>query len=95
MKEFTMKLGDLVPINSAAEALELMQDGMRYRALIAAAGYFQDSSDETVTLSQDDATRTCHVTVGRLQDSKDFYAGSFNGAVDLLKKSLDEQNKDG
>jgi hypothetical protein len=55
--------------------------------LMKMAGHYQDSSDEPVTLHQDDATRTCIITVGRnsITDTcdkrRDYYGSSFEGAI--------------
>jgi hypothetical protein len=64
-----------------------------WRTLMAAAGSFQDGSETTVKLWQDDATRTCGITTnpGR-PNEKDFYVerGTFEAAINQLSNYLAE-----
>ena len=50
------------------------------------AGYYQDSSDETITMFQDDATRTYHIKVGKESN----YGNCFEEALNkfYLKEDL-------
>jgi len=64
---------------------KLVQDGERWRKLVRCCGYIQDGSDTTVSLFQDDATKTCFVKVG----SQSFFGsdgGSFEEAIDFINE---------
>lgn len=62
------------------------RDAERWRALKELAGYFQNGSQETVTLYQDDATRSCFIKVGRGDRAKvhGTDGSSFNSVIDAL-----------
>lgn len=59
-------------------------DAKRWRKLVDLAGHWQDGSDCTVTLAQDDATRTYHLDVGK----HSYVAESFAAALDLACASV-------
>lgn len=47
------------------EYTDLLNCKTRWRKLLALCGDLGDSSQETVTIYQDDATNTCTITVGK------------------------------
>lgn len=47
-----------------ADQHHLEQDALLWRTLRDLCGYLGDGSSDTVTLSQDDATRSCFIKVG-------------------------------
>jgi len=57
---------------------ELAKDAARLKGLRELCGYWQDSSDTTVKLFQDDATRTWIIKV----DDDCYYGNTFNAAID-------------
>lgn len=58
------KVDDKVAV-AGREALALIADGQRWRQLKRLCGYVQDGSDTTVSLAQDDATRSYLIQVGK------------------------------
>lgn len=50
---------------SQAEYLDLLNSSIRWKKLLKLCGELGDSSQETVTIYQDDATSTCTITVGK------------------------------
>lgn len=70
--------GRLVEVLPKVE--QIKQKAEAWDALIELCGHVQDGSDTVVTLSQDDATRTCFIRVGK----KSYFGldgGSFLAAV--------------
>lgn len=70
----------------ANELAAALRDAARWRALKELAGYLGDGSQETVTLYQDDATRSCFIKVGDGNRAKRYGkdGSSFNGIMDEL-----------
>ena len=50
--------------------------------LVELCGHLQDGSQTTVKLSQDDATRTCHITVG----NKEYHGPNWVEAINNAAK---------
>jgi hypothetical protein len=63
------------------------RDAVRWRKLRAQCGYWQNGSDTTVTLSQDDATRSCFIKVGKQTYGTD--GSTIEGLVDQHFKEDD------
>ena len=54
----------------------------RVKVLRELCGYIEDGSNESVTISQDDATGTWHITIGHLLRSrKSFWDETFEGVL--------------
>jgi hypothetical protein len=69
---------------------ELLRDAERWRKLIRLCGYLGNSSQETVTIYQDDATNTAFVTVGTGDRKRKYYGGERCGieaAIDSIPES--------
>ena len=66
------------------------RDAERLQTLYALAGHWQDASDQTVKLYQDDATRTAIVKVGdRVPTHYCVDRGGFDEAIDVATRSLE------
>lgn len=65
------------------------KDAVRWRALKKLAGYYQDGSQQTVKLYQDDALRSCFIEAGRKTYGTD--GSSFNSAIDEAMKDLTDE----
>lgn len=77
-------------LEQRVKALEKYEQQMK--TLRELCGYVEDGSSDSVTLSQDDATGTWHITVGYSPRSrKSFWDESFDG-VFLKAKSYVESN---
>lgn len=72
--------------------LEELRESSKRDALLAVywmnlskmCGYYQDGTGETVKLHQDDATRTCIISIGRgtlTSKLRSYYGSSFEGAL--------------
>lgn len=61
----------------------------KLRALL---GYVEDGSDTSVTIGQDDATKTFYLRIGRPSDpwTKVYYTGSLKGVIDAAFKDQGE-----
>lgn len=68
------------------EITALKRDASRWRALREMCGYFQCGEDETVTLYQDDATRSCFIKVGKTVHGTD--GSTFESILDGIHKEL-------
>jgi hypothetical protein len=53
----------------------------RYKQLQAMMGYWQDGSEQTVTLFQDDATRTVHLKIGDRMPRR-YYGDSLSQVIE-------------
>lgn len=69
---FTNLMTDMVD-QLRHEHVELAANAARWQTIVALMGHWQDGSDETVTLFQDDATRTAILTVGNGANMRRFY----------------------
>jgi len=58
-------------------------DAARWRKLVALCGYYQDATDVTVRLYQDEVERVCCIGVG--SGAAFGYAASFEAALDSIK----------
>lgn len=63
-----------------AQARQLRANADRWLGLKELAGYYQDGSDTTVKLYQDDALRSCFIKVGEKTYGTD--GSSFDSAID-------------
>lgn len=65
-------------------------DTKRLDTLIELVGHYQDSSDTTVRLFQDDATGDCIIKVGRdtFKPSATYYGRSFRSALDAVPQDV-------
>ena len=63
------------------------RDAVRWRKLRAQCGYWQNSTETTVKLAQDDATRSCFITVGKTEYGTD--RSTFEGIIDTHFKEDD------
>lgn len=70
-------------------ALKNAEDAARWRALKELAGYWQDGSQTTVKLYQDDALRSCFIEAGNKTYGTD--GSSFNSAIDAAIAALAER----
>ena len=61
----TSRKQDKLRTISQKEYTDLLNCTIRWKKLLALCGELGDSSQETVTISQDDATNTCTITVGK------------------------------
>jgi hypothetical protein len=79
------------------EFANVARDAARWNAVVELAGHWQDGSDETVRLIQDDATRSCLIAVGPQLKSRYFGTDrtSFNAAADMLIEHLEKQVAEG
>lgn len=71
-------------ITSAVSETQDREDAARWRALKELAGYYQDGSQQTVKLYQDDALRSCFIEAGHKTYGTD--GSSFNSAIDAYRK---------
>lgn len=62
--------------------VQMQRDAKRWNDLLELCGHLGDSSDVTVTLSQDDACRTQHIKVG----DRRFYGSSWGQVLDKAVK---------
>ena len=74
--------------NRRADEESLLRQDLRLRALRDAMGYVQNGSDTTVKISQDDATRTCHLSTGE-GGGNQYYSDSLDGVLDQLILRMD------
>lgn len=65
------------------------QQASYFCKLRAIVGYVQNASDVTVTIFQDDATRTYHISVGKRR----YWGDSFEEAIDNAYADAPEENK--
>jgi len=80
-----------IPIYRAITLAQLLADaraeGDRWKQLQELCGYVQDGSQTTVKLWQDDATRTYHVTIGKVS----YCGNSFSEALDKAIRARGDQ----
>lgn len=74
--------------NRRADEESLLRQDLRLRALRDALGYVQNGSDTTVKISQDDATRTFHLSNGEGGNNR-YYSDSLDGLLDQLVLRMD------
>lgn len=55
--------GEILQLQDCAELIAI---ALKWEKLIELCGHLQDGSQTTVKLYQDDATRTAHITVGKV-----------------------------
>jgi ribosomal protein L30E len=81
---------------SCSELKEMEDAANAWRTLMELCGYWQDGSQETVKLVQDDATCTCIIVVGNEPRQKRFYVerGDFLSAIKMANEHLAAQFKD-
>ena len=75
------------PLRQIPEANELaaaLRDAARWRFLKLLAGYYQDGSETTVKLYQDDALRACFIEAGGKTYGTD--GSTFDSAIDAAMK---------
>ena len=56
-----------------------------YNQIRSLMGYVQNSSDTSVTLSQDDATYTYHIRVGNSANNRTYWGNSF---AEVIRKAV-------
>lgn len=78
-------LSSRIGVADRALCEQLERKAAAWDSLQALCGYYQNGSETTVTLAQDDATRSCWIKVGTEskfhRKPRSYYAGSFEGAV--------------
>lgn len=73
---------------------ELEKFEQQMKTLRALCGHIEDGSNDSVTLSQDDATGTWHITVGYSPRSrKSFWDESFDGVFLKAKSYVEEMQE--
>lgn len=87
----TLKLSqaDWRKVLASLSETEDSKDAARWRALKKLAGYYQDGSQQTVKLYQDDALRSCFIEAGRKTYGTD--GSSFNSCIDAAMKDLTDE----
>lgn len=74
---------DDIKLNMAAQ---LAREARMWRNLRKLCGYLQNGSDVLVRLSQDDATGSCHLSVGQ----RSYFSDSFEECVEQAMKDYVE-----
>ena len=91
LAEISKSKNSAVDLEQRVKELEKFEQ--QVKTLQALCGHIEDGSSDSVTISQDDATRTWHITVGYSpRKRKSFWGESFDG-VFLKAKSYVESNE--